>query len=145
MKRQRSRNDYPNNDTGERKTRTGGEVEKHALTFPRSVLTDQEIDELRHAYQKGATGSVLIGLKGRTRMLTLHLPHQRTQQSADQQKTRIIAQLKSIGSDGFILIQVARKREKKESESVDGLLIEANHRGKSIYEFKNLTISPNTG
>jgi hypothetical protein len=72
-------------------------------------------------------------------MMTLHLPPQRTQQSADQQKSRLITQLKSIGSDGFILVQAARKREKKDSKAVEGLLIEANHGEESTFEFVGLT------
>lgn len=71
------------------------------------VLTKAECEALRQAYLRGATGSLLIGLRETLRIVTTMLPVVSTQDAAARQTVRAATKLKAMRCNGYVL---ARKR-----------------------------------
>lgn len=86
-------------------------------------FTPAEISALARAYLAGAHGEVLVGMRQRARLLTLHLPAQPTAQAATVQMGRIAARLRSLGCDGWLHARRARLRPAHQV-TVDALLLD---------------------
>jgi hypothetical protein len=68
---------------------------------PAQNLSDTEIDELAHAYNKNAVGDLLVGTKGEARLLTLSLPPQHNIETATRLMAVAAARLRACGCDGY--------------------------------------------
>lgn len=74
-------------------------------TRPHGPLTDDEIQEIRRAYQEGCQGEILIGMRGEERVITMLLPAQSFTDNSEVQRQRILAKLKEIECDKYICIK----------------------------------------
>ncbi len=80
-----------------------------------AALTEDEIEALRHGYKAGATGSVLLGLWGSSRLVTVMLPAQPRLETAVAQMARAAERLKAIRCNGYVYVRPARLRRSEPS------------------------------
>lgn len=71
---------------------------------PQGALSEEELEEIGRAYASGSRGSLLIGLRGTERLLTMLLPAQTDAIAAKAQLFNILAKLRSLGCDGYIQV-----------------------------------------
>lgn len=76
----------------------------------RGGLSNEEVAEIRDAYLAGGRGSVLIGLRGEERVMTMLLPPQPDAQSWECQLIKAMSEISRAGCDGSIHVHRVRRR-----------------------------------
>lgn len=75
---------------------------------PSGPLTENEIAAVRRAYQNGARGEIVIGMRGDERVITMLVPHV-ADVPVSQRMPGIKEELKKIGCDGMYRIRAAEE------------------------------------
>lgn len=66
-------------------------------TRSQGPLTDDEIEEIRQAYQEGCKGEILIGMRGKERVITMLLPVHSSPDTDEALLKRSIEKIKGMG------------------------------------------------
>jgi len=70
---------------------------------PRGPSTDEELAAVREAYENGARGTVIIGMRGEKRVVTMLIPD--STDAASQSRLPVVrAELRRLGCDGMCTI-----------------------------------------